>query len=137
MNRTYIVNQLSEKQFQDLMNLYSEASWTKTRTSDEVRKMNDNSCIFGLCDSESDQLIGFTRVVTDFVFRATIYDVIVLKQFQGKGFGRLLMEAVINSTLIKGIERVDLFCADNKVMFYEKWGFQQVPINTNYMTLIK
>lgn len=137
MNRTYIVNQLSERHFQDLMDLYNEASWTKTRTSDEVRKMIDNSCIFGLCDSESDQLIGFTRVVTDFVFRATIYDVIVLKQFQGEGFGRLLMEAVINSTLIKGIERVDLFCADNKVMFYEKWGFQQVPITTNYMTLIK
>lgn len=119
------------------MNLYNEASWTKTRTSDEVRKMIDNSYIFGLCDSKSDQLIGFTRVVTDFVFRATIYDVIVLKQFHGEGFGRLLMEAVINSTLIKGIERVDLFCADNKVMFYDKWGFQKVPITTNYMTLIK
>lgn len=123
MNRTYIVNQISERHFQDLMNLYNERSWTRTRTSDEVRKMIDNSYIFGLCDSESDQLIGFTRVVTDYVFRATIYDVIVLEQFHGEGFGRLLLEAVVNSELIKGIERVDLFCADNKVMFYEKWGF--------------
>jgi hypothetical protein len=47
MNRTYIVNRLSEKHFQDLMNLYNEASWTKTRTSDEVREMIDNSYIFG------------------------------------------------------------------------------------------
>lgn len=137
MNRTYIVNQLSERHFQDLMNLYNERSWTKNRTSDEVQAMIDNSYIFGLCDSESDQLIGFTRVVTDYVFRATIYDVIILEQFQGQGFGRLLLEAVVNSTLIKGIERVDLFCADNKVMFYEKWGFEKVPVTTNYMSLIK
>ncbi|MWC30451.1 GNAT family N-acetyltransferase [Paenibacillus sp. MMS18-CY102] len=137
MNRTYIVNQLSERHFQDLMNLYNERSWTKTRTSDEVRKMIDNSYIFGLCDSESDQLVGFTRVVTDYVFRATIYDVIVLEQFQGQGFGRLLLEAVVNSTLIKGLERVDLFCADQNVLFYEKWGFQKVPVTTNYMSLIK
>lgn len=137
MNRTYIVNQLSERHFQDLMNLYNERSWTKTRTSNEVRTMIDNSYIFGLCDSESDKLIGFTRVVTDYVFRATIYDVIVLEQFQGQGFGRLLLEAVVNSTLIKSIERVDLFCADNKVMFYEKWGFEKVPVTTNYMSLIK
>lgn len=137
MNRTYIVNQLSERHFQDLMNLYNERSWTKNRTSDEVQAMIDNSYIFGLCDSESDQLIGFTRVVTDYVFRATIYDVIILEQFQGQGFGRFLLEAVVNSTLIKGIERVDLFCADNKVMFYEKWGFEKVPVTTNYMSLIK
>lgn len=137
MNCTYIVNQLSERHFQDLMNLYNERSWTRNRTSDEVRAMIDNSYIFGLCDSESDQLIGFTRVVTDYFFRATIYDVIVLEQFQGQGFGRLLLEAVVNSTLIKGIERVDLFCADNKVMFYEKWGFEKVPVTTNYMSLIK
>ncbi|GLX68032.1 GNAT family N-acetyltransferase [Paenibacillus glycanilyticus] len=137
MNPTYIVNQLSEKHFQDLLNLYSERSWTKTRTSDEVRAMIDNSYIFGLCDSESDQLIGFTRVVTDYVFRATIYDVIVMERFQGKGFGRLLLQTVVNSTLIKSIERVDLYCEDNKVVFYEKWGFEKVPATTNYMRLIK
>ncbi|RED66155.1 GNAT family N-acetyltransferase [Cohnella lupini] len=76
------------------------------------------------------------RVITDFVYKAMIYDVIILSQYQGRGLGRLLFEGIVNHPQIKEIERIELYCSGDKVEFYNKWDFNKVTEMTNFMRRI-
>ena len=40
---------------------------------------------FGLVDDSNDQLVTFTRVLSDGIFKAIIFDVIVSPQYRGTG----------------------------------------------------
>jgi len=72
-----IVAQLNENQISELVELYKNEFWSQKRTYQQVVNMlNASDIIIGLVD-DTEQLIGFTRVLTDFVYRATIYDVII------------------------------------------------------------
>jgi ribosomal protein S18 acetylase RimI-like enzyme len=128
-----VIETLSEPQIMELAKLYKQEGWTKDRTLEDIKKMIKHCKIIGLIDEETDRLVGFTRIVTDYIYRATIYDVIVLKEYQGLGLGRLLMETIVNHPILSKIERVDLYCAEEKIEFYKKWGFNKVAETTNYL----
>jgi GNAT superfamily N-acetyltransferase len=95
--------------------------------------MLENCLYFALCDIDSDKLIGFARAISDQIFRAAIYDVMLETKYQGKGIGRLLMDTVLNNPKMKCVERIELYTVD-KAPFYEKWGF--VSLNDR-MTLMR
>ena len=66
-------------------------------------------------------LIGFGRVLTDFVYRATIWDVIVDKTFQKQGIGTEIVQRILNHPRLK---RVELFwLCTRRPGFYDKLGF--------------
>ncbi len=67
-------------------------------------------------------LIGFGRVLTDFVYRASIWDVIVDPAFQRQDIGTQIMQRILDHPALK---RVELFwlCTRDKQSFYEKLGF--------------
>ena len=73
-----IVEQLDETHVEQLVALYENEWWSKGRNRDDVRKMLEHSdIVFGLVEAESNRLVGFARVLTDRIYRATLYDVIV------------------------------------------------------------
>lgn len=80
------------------------------------------SLVIGLVDQD-DRLIGFTRVLTDFVYRATIFDVIVKSTHRKKGLGAKLLDAIVHHPKLQSIEYLDLFCLPEMIPFYENWGF--------------
>lgn len=53
----------------------------------------------------------------------TISDVFVVKERRGIGLGRMLMEDAIRRSWY--LPRIRLFCRDELVGFYEKFGFRQ------------
>jgi ribosomal protein S18 acetylase RimI-like enzyme len=128
-----VIEELSEEQIDELFELYQQEDWTKDRKIDEIRIMLKHCKIIGLVDEATNKLVGFTRIVTDYVYRATVYDVIVLKEYHGKGLGRQLMENIINHPQLKNIERVDLYTGEEKTEFYKKWGFNKVSELTHFM----
>jgi GNAT superfamily N-acetyltransferase len=78
--------------------------------------------IIGLVD-EREQLIGFTRVLTDFIYRATIYDVIIKPTHRNMGLGSQSINAVINHPKLASLEQFALFCLPEMIPFYERSGF--------------
>jgi len=78
--------------------------------------------IIGLVD-ECDRLIGITRVLTDFVYRAMIFDVIIKPTHRKMGLGAKLMDAVLNPPKLQTVEHFYLNCLPNMMPFYERWGF--------------
>lgn len=123
MDKYRIVETLTESQVSDLMDLYKNEFWSDKRTRQDVEKMlASTDVIIGLVD-ECDRLIAFTRVLTDFVYRAMIFDVIIKPTHRKMGLSAKLMDAVLNHPKLQTVENFALNCLPNMMPFYERWGF--------------
>ena len=117
---------LSESQITELCQMYQQEWWSQGRKQKDVEKMLEHSdVIIALCDPKTLQLVAFARIITDFVYRGFILDVIVTSAYRGQGLGRKLLEAIVNHPPIKEVETLILFCQPNMVEFYQKWGFSE------------
>jgi ribosomal protein S18 acetylase RimI-like enzyme len=118
------VETLTEPQIVELHELYKHEWWTKDRSLGDVRIMVENSSLIIGFVEEDEKLVAFCRVLTDFVFRATIYDVIVAESWRGQGLGRRLMDAVCQHPQLQRVSTLWLCCNPDMTAFYEKWGFR-------------
>ena len=82
-----VVNQLNETQISQLVELYKNEFWSKNRTYQGVVKMLAASDIIIALVNEEKELIAFCRILTDFVYRGVLYDVIVKPSYRKIGFG--------------------------------------------------
>ena len=119
-----VVNALTDSQITDLCRLYEGEWWTQGRTAEQTREMLDNSSVVvGLVD-DGDRLVAFCRVLTDFVFRGTLYDVIVDEKHRGEGLGRQLMQAVTDDPRLARVSKISLACKPDKPAFYGLFGYE-------------
>ena len=119
-----LVHKLSDEQILDLHRLYQSEWWSTGRTPAETKKVVENSdLIFGLCQSDTKRLIAFARVLTDFVFKALIFDVIVSAQYRDKALGKAIVEAILAHPDLREVQHLELYCLPELVPFYQKWGF--------------
>jgi predicted GNAT family N-acyltransferase len=115
---------LSDEQVEDLHRLYQNEWWTKGRTLPDVRRMLEHSTlIFGFCDPDTRRLVAFARVLTDFTYKAFLFDVIVAPHCRNEGLGRTLMDAVLRHPALQSVRHIELYCLPELVPFYERWGF--------------
>lgn len=102
--------------------LSNRSYWAQGRSLETVNTSIENSLCFGMYDEVGKQ-IGFARVATDFALFAYIMDVCVFEEFRGKGFGKELMNYIINYPSMRGIRRIMLATKDAHGL-YEKYGFK-------------
>jgi ribosomal protein S18 acetylase RimI-like enzyme len=103
-----------------LLRLFRQAPWAKDRTLDDAKEMLRHSDVV-LCAWDGDRLVGFGRVLTDFVYRATIWDVIVDRAYQKQGIGTELVQRILHHPRLN---KVELFwLCTRRPGFYEKLGF--------------
>ena len=118
--------------------LFNTTGWNADYRAppEDLELTNRNSW---LTDSAYDgaRLVGFGRVVTDFVLHALIFDMIVLPDHQGQGIGTLILQALLNRCEERGIRDIQLFCAKGKRAFYERNGFVSRAEDAPGMQLVK
>lgn len=109
----------------EYFSLFVTTGWNENYKAgpDDLERVNQNSW-FVISAYDENKLVGFGRVVTDFVLHAMIYDMIVLPDYQGKGIGTMIIETLVNRCKEQGIRDVQLFCAKGKRAFYERNGFE-------------
>ena len=117
----------------DLLKLYKQTYWAKDRNEEFILKTIDNSLCFSLL--YKDNLIGFTRVVTDYCDFAYLADVIIHENYRDNKFGTFLIENVVNELRLKGIRRICLLTRDAQD-FYKRFGFNNTHTPLNYMEII-
>jgi GNAT superfamily N-acetyltransferase len=123
-----VVHRLTEAQAGELVALYRNEWWTRTRQEADVRRMlAGTDLIFGLCEAGAPgapgRLVAFARVVSDGVYKATVYDVIVAADCRGQGLGRLLMNTVLEHPAVAPVEHIELYCLPELVPFYQALSF--------------
>lgn len=117
------IYQLNEAQVQQLHGLYQTAWWAKERTLEQAWQcVQGSQIVIGLTD-EDGNLIAFTRVVTDYTFKAFMFDVIVHEAYQGKGLGNQLVGLVKNHERLKNVTHIELYCRPDLRDFYGQHGF--------------
>lgn len=104
--------------------LYSKTWFTPNRCISEINTMLSNSYL-KLAFVENDKLIGFCRVISDGVYKAFIFDVIVHDDYQNKGFGKLIMDTLINHERLINIDHIELYCIEETSGFYKKLDFKE------------
>jgi GNAT superfamily N-acetyltransferase len=83
----------------------------------------NSDLVLALIDGANDRLVGFARVLTDWRYRAYLYDVVVAPDWQGRGLGRVLMDALLADDRLAAVEMIELSCQREMVPFYRRWGF--------------
>ena len=97
--------------------------WAKNFSDERILKSIEHSFCFGLFEDR--EQVGFARVVTDFTYSAWIGDVFVVKEKQKQGYGKVLLNAILNHDSLKDIIKWRLSTEDAH-SFYSKFGFTAV-----------
>lgn len=123
-----VVHRLTEAQVAELVALYRNEWWTRNRQEADVQRMLEGTdLIFGLCAGGAPdapgRLAAFARVVTDSVYKATLFDVIVAPDYRGQGLGQLLMNTVLEHPAVAEVEHIELYCLPELMPFYRALGF--------------
>ena len=106
--------------------------WAKNRTIKQIKQMLANSNVI-ITVWKKNNLVGFGRATTDQVYRAVLWDIVVSKDVQRLGLGKIIVEALLKDKKIISTEKVYLMTTNSKD-FYRQLGFK-VNIDQSLMML--
>ena len=106
----------------DLQDLYRFTRWGKSRSIEQIEKMLEGTSI---CFSirHNGRLIAFCRVLTDFVFRGSLWDILVHPDYQGKGVGSQLLQYALSHPALKDVPVIVTYTSE-LVTFMGRLGFE-------------
>ena len=98
--------------------------WAKSRTRNDLKKCLANSDVI-ISLWVGSEIVGFGRALTDGIYRGVLWDIVIDQNYQGKGFGTLIVEKLLTSKKIKNVKKLYLMTTDKK-MFYSQFDFKEV-----------
>lgn len=112
--------------FKELINDFRNTNFTLNQYADFILREN-NTVIYVLEDNNILYAAGTILFEKKFIHNFSIYahieDIIVKKEYQGKGLGKLLLENLIKTCKIEKVYKILLDCETKLIPFYEKCGF--------------
>jgi GNAT superfamily N-acetyltransferase len=100
--------------------LSEQSTWAVGISRPVVERAIENSlCFGGYVDGRQ---IAFARVVTDFATFGNLVDVFVIPEYRGRGYGKLLMRAVMEHPSLQKLRRFTLATTDAHGL-YARFGF--------------
>lgn len=113
---------------EDYNSLREKVGW-RIKDSNVIKRALSNSSFMKKA-IVNNEVVGMARVISDGMY-ALIADVIVSPEYQNKGIGKLLINALLKDledSINEGEEiSVNLVSMKGKEEFYEKCGFQKIP----------
>ena len=104
--------------------------WSENISKDLVQKSIDNSLCFAVYHGEN--LVGFARVISDFVTFAYLADVFILPGQRGKGLSKWLMKVIMDYPDLQGLRRFTLATRDAHGL-YAQFGFTSLDKPERWM----
>ncbi|MBN2460935.1 MAG: GNAT family N-acetyltransferase [Candidatus Cloacimonetes bacterium] len=121
---------------EEFFHLFETTGWNKDYrvNPEELFLVLKNSwfCLSGYLDN---RLIGFGRIVSDGLLHAMIYDMIIHPDYQGYGYGALILKKLLEKCQSHRIRDIQLFSARNKMGFYKRFGFTTRPAEAQGMEI--
>ena len=98
--------------------------WAQSRTINDLKKCLANSDVIVSLWLDN-EIVGFGRALTDGIYRGVIWDIVIDQNYQGKGFGTLIVKNLLSSKKIKTTKKLYLMTT-NKKLFYSQYDFREV-----------
>lgn len=102
--------------------IYHSVGW-ENHNEEKIKKVFQSSNVVAIAYDE-DNIAGFGRALSDGVFNAAIYDVVVDEHYQNKGIGQKIIENLLAQ--LKDISCVHLVSTSGNEEFYKKAGFRKM-----------
>jgi GNAT superfamily N-acetyltransferase len=109
--------------------------WAQGRSLEMVARSIENSLCFGVYDS--DNQVGFARVVTDYATFGWIGDVFVLETHRKDGLGKWLVQCLVNHPELTNVRRLILATKDAHELYRKYGGFETLPEAERWMTRLR
>lgn len=122
-DKIYFSDNRNDMDLQLIFNVLKNSYWASSRTFEEQKLAIENTLCFGLF--KNNKQIAFARVMTDKVFFAYLLDVFVVEEEQGKGYSKLLIDKILNYSVLKNVDKWILATKDAHSL-YKKFGFGEV-----------
>ena len=119
----YFSSERKDMNLEVVFEFVKNSYWGALRTFEEQKLSMENSMNFGLFKNGNQ--IAYSRVMTDRVFFAYLLDVFVIEEEQGKGYSKLLLDAIFSFEDLKKIDKWMLATRDAHSL-YEKFDFKMV-----------
>lgn len=114
--------EIDGKELMMLKEVYQSVGWMKH--DEPIIKKVFNESTHQVFAVEDNKIIGFARALSDGVFNAAIYDVVVHKDYQGRGIARILLEDIMKQ--LEDVSCIQLIATTGNEPFYEKMGFNKL-----------
>ena len=76
------------------------AFWAKDREIEDLRKCLANSDVvisLWICN----EIVGFGRALSDGIYRGVLWDIVIDRNHQGKGYGKIIVENLLETKQLK------------------------------------
>jgi aralkylamine N-acetyltransferase len=112
-----------------LEELCDAVGWSRRPLRKVKKALEFSFCVVTLYEETKDRrrLVGFARATSDHAFNATIWDVVVHPDCQGRGMGKALMDKIISELRTADISNITLFADPHVLDFYRRLGFMSDP----------
>lgn len=132
-----VIEHFTSSQIEELHSLYQGEWWSKGRSLSDTQKCIQGSQItLGVVD-ENDRLIGFCRVLSDFIFKALIFDLIVNSKHREKGVSATLINQVKSHSRLSEVKHFELYCVPELFSLYQKYDFTSEVGDIHLMRYLK
>ncbi|WP_375162859.1 GNAT family N-acetyltransferase [Rossellomorea sp. SC111] len=117
-----LLNHFEPDRLNEMREVYHSVGWFK-HTNEVVSKIFLRSDIVSLAVLEG-RIVGVGRALTDGIFNATIYDVVVHRDYQRKGIATLIMKDLLEQ--LADVSCVLLISTTGNEAFYRKHGMKSL-----------
>ncbi|MGH2390492.1 MAG: GNAT family N-acetyltransferase, partial [Chloroflexota bacterium] len=121
----FVTDEVDTLDIHQLLALQQETSWARDRSLLDLQRAVAASDLV-LTAWHGGALVGCARVLTDFVYRAVLCDVIVHSAYRQQGIGRLLVEQVTGHPRLARVRKFTLLTSTAR-SFYEHLGWRRYP----------
>ena len=123
-NTIWQIETLTNRQIEQLHEMFQLEWWTQGRSLADVRRMLDNTdIVVAFCEIRTGDLIAFTRILTDYTYKALLLDMIVRDDYRHVGLGKQLVSTVLKHRQLKDVAHIELYCLPEMIQFYQQLGF--------------
>lgn len=108
-----------------IVELYQEGGWWKEHMDpSRIGELISQSFLFAMAiDSSTGRSLGMRRVISDGIADAYIQDVVVLAEWRRRGVGRMILSALLEGCMSRGIAWISLISQPGTDAFYRALGF--------------
>ena len=104
--------------------LDKNTKWAKNRKIKDLKICLANSdVIISLWSNK--EILGFGRALSDGIYRSVLWDIVIDNDHQGKGYGKLVVKALLDTKIIQQTEKIYLMTSNQKD-FYHQFDFKEV-----------